>query len=278
MAEFMVDIRGRINNTPLPDYKNLWALFEAVVNSIQSIEEANIPNGYIEVYAERQGWEQIALNFKEAHISGEDYKPEITPFVSFSVTDNGDGFTAENYKSFLTADSSLKWKKGCKGIGRFLWLKAFNKTRVESTYSEAGKWLKRTFEFTFTGITPDDNIAVSDIEERKTTVFLNGIKPPYSKKIPKSLDVIADLTDSMRDAALGSGLIPTPDNEGYFGYNQGYGACIEVISYDKLLRDAKERNQVLFDKLFMPSPNAIINRIGGDKKSEGDDTAYTEGA
>ena len=191
MAEFMVDIRGRINNTPLPDSKYLWALFEAVVNSIQSIEEANTPNGYIEIYAERQGWEQIALNFKEARVSGEEYKPEITPFVSFSVTDNGDGFTSENYKSFLTADSSLKWKKGCKGIGRFLWLKAFDKTRVESTFSEAGKWYKRTFEFTFTGITPDDNIIASDIEERKTTVFLDGIKPPYSKKCPKSLDVIA---------------------------------------------------------------------------------------
>ena len=30
MAEFTVDIRGRINNTNLPDSKYLWALLESI--------------------------------------------------------------------------------------------------------------------------------------------------------------------------------------------------------------------------------------------------------
>jgi hypothetical protein len=130
MADFMVDIRGRINNTTLPDSKYLWAVLESIVNSIQSIEDAAISDGCIEVYAERQNWAQIAMDIKESRMNGESLKPEITPFVSFAVTDNGYGFTSENYKSFRTADSSLKWKKGCKGIGRFLWLKAFEKTSI----------------------------------------------------------------------------------------------------------------------------------------------------
>ena len=50
--------------------------------------------------------------------------------------------------------------------------------------------------------------------------------------------VIADLTDSMREDAVNAGLILTPDGDGYFGYNQTRGAYIEVISYDKLVRDA----------------------------------------
>ena len=42
------------------------------------------------------------------------------------MTDNGNGFNTENYTSFLEAYSQLKVKKGCKGIGRFLLLKAFD--------------------------------------------------------------------------------------------------------------------------------------------------------
>jgi len=71
--------------------------------------------------------------------------------------------------------------------------------------------------------------------------------------------IIADLTDSMIDAAKGSNLNPTPDNEGFFGFNQNYGAYIEIISYDKLWKDAEDRNRVLFDKLFKPRPREIIS-------------------
>lgn len=71
--------------------------------------------------------------------------------------------------------------------------------------------------------------------------------------------VIADLTDSMREDAVNAGLILTPDGDGYFGYNQTRGAYIEVISYDKLVRDAKQRNQILFDKLFNPKVNEVLN-------------------
>lgn len=54
----------------------------------------------------------------------------------------------------------------------------------------------------------------------------------------------------MHDSAKGAGLVLSQDKEGYFGYVPSYGAYAEVISYDKLLKDAKQRNQVFFDKLF----------------------------
>ncbi|MDJ1483482.1 ATP-binding protein [Cytophagaceae bacterium YF14B1] len=44
----------------------------------------------------------------------------------------------------------------------------------------------------------------------------------------------------------------TPDGKGYFFYHTEYYAYIEVISYQKLLKDAKMRNRVLFDKLGLP--------------------------
>jgi len=83
------------------------------------------------------------------------------------------------------------------------------------------------------------------------------------------------LTDSMVDAAEGSSLTRTPDGEGFFGFNPNFGAYIEVISYDKLLKDAKERNSILFDKLFKPSPREIIRKESISEESS-DAEAITE--
>lgn len=105
MAQFTIDLRGRINNTFLPEYKSLWPLFEAVVNSIQSLEDTvSNEDKVIEVLAERQETTKYDM----------DGKMEITPFESFTIIDNGKGFSTDNYQSFRTADSSLKWKKAAK--------------------------------------------------------------------------------------------------------------------------------------------------------------------
>ena len=45
---FALDIRGHLNSLRLAESKALWPLFEAVVNSIQSIEDSpNRDNGKI---------------------------------------------------------------------------------------------------------------------------------------------------------------------------------------------------------------------------------------
>lgn len=60
--------------------------------------------------------------------------------------------------------------------------------------------------------------------------------------------LIADLTPSLRNQVYGR-YHKTADNEGYF-YNLADGnGCIEIISYDKLVKDALRRNRILFDKL-----------------------------
>ncbi|AFV01101.1 MULTISPECIES: hypothetical protein [unclassified Dehalobacter] len=182
MAQFTVDLKGRINNTFLPESKSLWPLFEAVVNSIQSLEDSEtVSNKLIRVFAQRQETSQYDINGKI----------EVTPFEAFSITDNGNGFTSDNYQSFRTADSSLKWKKGCKGIGRFLWLKAFEKVEISSTFFEDGKWRDRLFSFDFNGTTPDDNIQDSASNEYQTTVTLEGFKRNFREKCPISLEVLA---------------------------------------------------------------------------------------
>ncbi len=69
--------------------------------------------------------------------------------------------------------------------------------------------------------------------------------------------VVGDLTQSMRESAESRGLTETQDKQGYFGFNPSYGAYVEVISYDKLLKDAKQRNRALFDKLFEPKAKEL---------------------
>lgn len=71
--------------------------------------------------------------------------------------------------------------------------------------------------------------------------------------------VIGDLTPSLKESAESRGVSQTQDKEGYFGYNPTYGAYVEVISYDKLLKDAKQRNKALFDKLFEPEAKDLVH-------------------
>jgi hypothetical protein len=60
--------------------------------------------------------------------------------------------------------------------------------------------------------------------------------------------LIADLTPSLhRHVAMR--YHKTADNEGYFATLPGGNGYVEIISYDKLLGDAKRRNRVLFEKL-----------------------------
>ncbi len=61
--------------------------------------------------------------------------------------------------------------------------------------------------------------------------------------------IVCDITMTLRRQAKTAGLRQTSDGAGYFGYNENYGVYVEIVSFEKLLGDAKKRNAVLFDKL-----------------------------
>jgi hypothetical protein len=61
--------------------------------------------------------------------------------------------------------------------------------------------------------------------------------------------VVCDLTPTLKKQARAAALTAMPDGQGFFGYNPEYATYIEVISFQKLLEDAKARNRILFDKL-----------------------------
>jgi hypothetical protein len=61
--------------------------------------------------------------------------------------------------------------------------------------------------------------------------------------------IIADLTETFLREIRDFDLKPTPDGEGRFGYIRNNHAYIEIVPYEKLLRDAKLRQGIFFQKL-----------------------------
>lgn len=81
----------------------------------------------------------------------------------------------------------------------------------------------------------------------------SGRQIPNSEEIPGYCYAICDITSSIEKRCKLHGLTVTSDRLGYFGYNPGYKAYIEVISFDRLVNAAKERNRAFFDKLGLPT-------------------------
>jgi hypothetical protein len=72
--------------------------------------------------------------------------------------------------------------------------------------------------------------------------------------IPGFCYVLADLTPSFeKRCRIHHNLKRTSDGQGYFGYKDNVNAYVEVISFNRLVNMAKERNRAFFDKLGMPA-------------------------
>ena len=183
----IVNVAGQVGQIKLSLAKALWPLFETVINSIQSLEDSNVPEKKIVIDALRSEHIQLRTDGQGNMIE------EPAHFEAFTVTDNGNGFNTDNYTSFLEAYSQLKVKKGCKGIGRFLWLKAFDKVTVNSTYFENDCWHLRVFDFSLSGVTPEQNDKILEIENgiHKTIVSLEGFRNPYRDSVAYSLESLA---------------------------------------------------------------------------------------
>lgn len=169
------DFVGRVRNISLaPSPANsLLPIFEAITNSIQSIEDRfgapHMEQGQISVTIERD---------KDASI------------VGFIISDNGIGLTPENMKSFETSDSRYKLARGGKGIGRFVWLKVFEQVHIDSRF---GPLTNDTlaFDFRLEEIDQIRNITTAqDHVSMGTSVRLAPFRQEYKASCPKKTETI----------------------------------------------------------------------------------------
>ena len=182
------DLPGRIKHTRLLHSDALLPLFEAVINSIHAINELHSnANGVIRVHIARDHSQQ-SLSFDVAS------KASSCPIKSFTISDNGIGFTDAHFRSFCTADSQQKSALGGKGVGRFLWLKAFDYAEVESVFKEAdAKTYQRRFSLRLTpaGVEDHTKAEISDDKHHSTVIRLCQAKPEYQRELPHSSETVA---------------------------------------------------------------------------------------
>lgn len=186
MKQFSVNLIGRVKNFNLPKNKPLLPLFEAIVNSIHSIEERkqydnSFSEGIITIKSVRDN--QMVMTELENGL------PELAGFI---VEDNGMGFNERNINSFMESDSTYKADKGGKGVGRFSWLKAFEKATISSIYMEQGEYVRRYFKFSESNPEIDDSLEdCQSANENLTSVFLENYNTEYRKSLPKNGETIA---------------------------------------------------------------------------------------
>lgn len=181
-------LAGRVRNTSLPKSHALLPLLEAIVNAIQAIdarhEDPAVP-GRIDVRVHRDP--QAELDFGPA---GPGRAP-MKPIIGFTISDDGMGFTEQNMASFETLDSDFKSDLGCRGVGRLLWLKAFDKVSVRSAYEkENGKLRGRQFRFSVESEVEHDDSA-DGFARPGAVVSLDGFKKSFQQHAPKGVDAIA---------------------------------------------------------------------------------------
>lgn len=168
--ELVSEIQGVVDL--IQDFRSeaLLPVFEAVVNSIQAIEDAKRNDrGHIKVVIKRN----IANEFC---MDGCKSEPVIE---SFEIIDDGVGFTVANQASFMKFGSKYKIERGGKGIGRFTWLKAFSRATIDSVFI-GNEGIKKGIKISFCV----DEIKMDDYEvdqERPigTKVVLENFKKDY---------------------------------------------------------------------------------------------------
>ena len=183
------NLTGRLRNTSLPKSHSLLPLFEAVINSIQAIEDrfSDQSEGRIVIQIERESV-QLELGEGESR-PGRD---PIGNISAFSIHDNGIGFTPENLRSFGKLDSDYKENRGGRGVGRLTWLKAFAHAEISSRYLENETCKLVRFTFSPTGGISSPVVEVAEENtEPGATVHLVGFSDLYRKNTPKSVPMIA---------------------------------------------------------------------------------------
>ncbi len=105
------------------------------------------------------------------------------------------GFNSDNYRSFQTPFSQINKDFGCKGIGRFTVLAAFDDFTVESNFKENEKWYKRNFKFSTEKEIEILDFNESELDKWKTIVNIENCTNPII--LEKSALTLIQISESI---------------------------------------------------------------------------------
>jgi hypothetical protein len=176
------NVLGKLRNIQVPKSKPLLPVFEAITNSIDAIRELSQEDGTI-----------IITALRDTILSEDGGSKKSGPIHSFTIFDNGTGFTEENYQSFNEADSTHKQVIGGKGLGRFSWLKVYDHVEINSVFNENATRKERNFHFV-SKVDGIENIILNESSKKiGTFVHLVNMNKAYrTNYMPVTLQVIAE--------------------------------------------------------------------------------------
>lgn len=185
---------------------------------------------------------------------------ELAPkkVIAIEVEDNGDGFNDINYASFGKYRTEHKVELGCKGVGRFVFLKLFDDVSYTSWLISEQK--KREFKLTFDFESDDVLEEDAEVAENRTILSLKNVSTAHfgrDRHIDRRLDL--DLPKIREDILLH--LIPTL----YFCKKEGNHVEIELI-------DVLSGETEIISEDDIPDFETISFNI---KDSEGNDVAFS---
>lgn len=170
-------IAGKLRNIRVPKSTPLLPVFEAIVNSFQSLDESQVADPLIQIELKRT---PLLVDRAPA------------PIESIVVSDNGKGFDDENFNHFISAETLHKVSMGGKGVGRFSWLAVFHSAKIASIFRDGSEYKLR--EFTFAEFQdPEENAQTKAAEGNQlwTEITLDSLRAEFENDFPRDADVIA---------------------------------------------------------------------------------------
>lgn len=173
MTTMRGDIVNRVKRLPKPAQaaEALQPVFEAVSNSLHAVEDA--------FHDDYQNRGEIAVSIISA---------QADSGIEIIVADNGIGLGPVRFEAFCTTDTDNKIERGGKGVGRLLWLDAFEHISVVSIFADQGKSYRRAFKFRLDmrdQITDETLEEIAESAPTGTVVTFKGLRDnAYKAKFP----------------------------------------------------------------------------------------------
>lgn len=180
MTTMQGDIVNRVKRFPKPSSpaEALQPVFEAVSNSLHAVED-----GFGEALYQSMGSITVSIR-----------NPRSLDDIEIIVDDNGIGLEPPKFTAFCTTDTDYKMARGGKGVGRLLWLDAFERIKVVSIYKDGDRLFRRSFSFRLKStdqITEEEVAEIGAGSNTGTSITFSGLRgSAYRTKFPSQAATI----------------------------------------------------------------------------------------